>query len=430
MKLLIACPVPDDTLEFLPSDNVVYRPDLAKKGGRFLATTLTRLCPEMLAVESVPDCSALAAWAEVMGEQRRFVIVRGGFGDPLTPVTCDGHVSFHHAPACPGEPEADLLGFAERLYNEHVTCCGTDALLADQRRNGLHHGDSVVVVGAGIVGLISALGLVRAGLRVTLIDGCPDPRGLGHWTTFGCTRGGDNARMFTLTEADCYNHQSLAADMNSCFRRPVSGLGWRLCDDQALGPAERRWIDEFEAIPPSLARSYNDDIFGFNAESRGLWEELMQAMPSLFEGVELHSGILRLYTDPQHLDQSLARQRRVGAFRALLTAAEVGARYPSLKEPCASGLIAGGIEVVGFTVNVHNLIANLVAALEVAGVTCWWNTTATEIARDGAGAVCGLRSTASFFEADHYVVSPGAYGRDLLRARCLRAASRECSAPG
>lgn len=63
---------------------------------------------------------------------------------------------------------------------------------------------SVVLVGNGVVNLLTGLRLLRAGHRVTFYDSGPDPRSGAPWTAFGCSRGGGDARMFTLTEADGY----------------------------------------------------------------------------------------------------------------------------------------------------------------------------------------------------------------------------------
>ena len=68
--------------------------------------------------------------------------------------------------------------------------------------------ETVVLVGAGIVNLVTALYLVRHGYEVTVYDRAPDPRADAPWSAYGCTRGGGDGRMFTLTEADSYHHRS------------------------------------------------------------------------------------------------------------------------------------------------------------------------------------------------------------------------------
>jgi hypothetical protein len=83
---------------------------------------------------------------------------------------------------------------------------------------------TVTLVGAGIVNLITALRLVRGGYDVTVYEKSPDPRENAHWTAYGCTRGGGDGRMFTLTEADSYN--SRAWPGNDLLTRPISEHGW------------------------------------------------------------------------------------------------------------------------------------------------------------------------------------------------------------
>ena len=39
---------------------------------------------------------------------------------------------------------------------------------------------------------------------MTVYDRQPDPRADAHWSEYGCTRGGGDGRMFTLTPAAAY----------------------------------------------------------------------------------------------------------------------------------------------------------------------------------------------------------------------------------
>jgi D-amino-acid dehydrogenase len=268
-------------------------------------------------------------------------------------------------------------------------------------------GNSITVVGAGIVNLVSALYLVRAGYRVTVVDKAPDPRANEHWTAYGCTRGGGDGRMFTLTEADSYNNR--AWPTNDLLTRSITDHGWLVAKPGGLSAAELSWADDFHRIPPWLAESYTEDIFDANRAAGVGWESLMASDPDLFDDeTGYRDGILRLYTDDDYYQWHVARNERIGATRNVLTPGQVRAGYPALDE----APVAGGIEVVGFTVNIHRFLARLVDLLAREGVEFRWETTVTGINWAQPGVPDGLHGLS---KTDHYLLSPGAYGEELLR---------------
>jgi D-amino-acid dehydrogenase len=54
--------------------------------------------------------------------------------------------------------------------------------------------ETVALVGAGIVNLITALDLARHGYDVAVYDQAPDPRSGADWAAYGRTRGGGDGR--------------------------------------------------------------------------------------------------------------------------------------------------------------------------------------------------------------------------------------------
>jgi glycine/D-amino acid oxidase-like deaminating enzyme len=267
---------------------------------------------------------------------------------------------------------------------------------------------SVTLVGAGIVNLVTALYLVRAGYRVEVCESTPDPRENAHWTAYGCTRGGGDGRMFTLTEADSYNSRAWPA--NDLLLRPISAHGWRIAKPGYLSAAERRWAEDFHRMPGWLADSYNADIFAMNRAGGAGWDRLIASDPLLFEP-GYQDGILRLFTDEEYFRWHVARNERVGATRRVLTPAEVGERYPGL----ADATVAGGLEVAGFTVNIHGFLTRLVDLLIAEGVRFRWCTPVTGIDWAAPGRVGGVRTATEVVRSDHYVLSPGVYGDAVLR---------------
>lgn len=277
--------------------------------------------------------------------------------------------------------------------------------------------ETVILVGAGIVNLITALDLVRHGYDVVVHDRAPDPRAGAHWSAYGCTRGGGDGRMFTLTEADSYHNRSWHPDgtSNDLLNRPISENGWRLAKPGSLTEPEHQWAADFHRISAPLAGSYNDDIFQVNQEAWTRWSGLVDANPGLFsDDTGFRDGILRLYTEADYFRWHVARNDRVGATRRVLTPGEIADDYPALASACADGNIAGGIEVVGFTVNIHKFVARLVDMLEPA-VRFHWNHEVAGIRWASPGIADGLElATGEVVRGRHYVLSPGAYGTELL----------------
>lgn len=279
--------------------------------------------------------------------------------------------------------------------------------------------ETVTLVGAGIVNLITALELVRHGYDVTVCDRAPDPRSGADWTAYGCTRGGGDGRMFTLTEADSYHNRSWNPDgtSNRLLERPVSEHGWLVAKPGSLSAPELRWATDFHRVPPGLADVYNDDIFEVNRAAGDRWRALVSEEPGLFSADTGYAdGILRLYTESEYFQWHLQRNNRAGATRRVLSSGQVAEDYPALSAACADGTIAGGIEVVGFTVNIHRFVARLVDSLEAAGVRFRWRTEITAIRWASPGVVGGLDTADGETVHSHgYVLSPGAYGDELLR---------------
>ncbi|RZS33872.1 D-amino-acid dehydrogenase [Herbihabitans rhizosphaerae] len=276
-------------------------------------------------------------------------------------------------------------------------------------------GRSTILVGAGVVNLVSALTLLRAGHDVLVCDAAPDPRDGAPWTAYGCTRGGGDGRMFTLTEADSYNSRARTADgaSNDLLTRPVSDGGWRLA--RSLSDTELRWAEEFHQLPPWLADNYNADIFEVNRRAGDGWTRLLASDPDLFETTGYRDVILRLYSDEEYYRWHVARNEKVGAIRTVLTPNQVRDGYPALADACGDGTVAGGLEVVGFTVNIHEFVEKLVGLLEAEGARFRWGTTVSGIAWASPGVADGVVVDGEVLRAPNIVVSPGAYGREVLR---------------
>jgi D-amino-acid dehydrogenase len=407
--ILLAHAIDAASQDAVLDEHVHYRPDLARKGSRALTRALAAHRPSILILRAALDVDAALAWRAAMPEVPLLVVCDVADAHDATSLAALGIEARTLAPQ-PADDDfaAAALRFAERTWTELVTCAGSARTRSPRVAR-------VALVGAGIVNLMTALSLVRDGHEVVVFEAAPDPRSDAHPSLFGCTCGGDNARMFTLTEADNYNDKRYepSGDINVLLDRPVSACGWRIVDGRPLLSAEHRWVDEYRDIPPWLAHAYTEDVLSFNREAGELWSALRREEPELFEDVALCDGILRLYNDADHFRAQVERQRCVGALRRVLDPAALVERHPALSAAVEGAALAGAIEVVGFTVAVHDFVARVLGMLERRGVALHFDERVHEL-RWRQDEVQGVVTDAGVTRADNYVLSAGAYGDDLL----------------
>lgn len=276
--------------------------------------------------------------------------------------------------------------------------------------------NTIYLVGAGCVNLITAYYLKRAGYDLTILDATPSPFNCT-WDRLGCTWGGEDARMFTLTEADNYNQTSfpIGDESNRYFTRSIRDYGWDIRKIQQT-ELEKEWVNHHQEILPHQARLHEGSILSFNAESKGLWE-IMQAEDSeLFKDVEYHEGIIRLYSDTNHYQAQLARHTHRGSLiHNYPTPEELAIAHPSLSNAIASNNIAGGFKTIGFTVNAHKFLAKVIHWLELRDVSFHWNEKVERLHYNKSGKIVSLGTTERSLEGDNFILSLGAYGAELLQ---------------
>jgi D-amino-acid dehydrogenase len=104
-----------------------------------------------------------------------------------------------------------------------------------------------LLVGSGIVNLITALELLKSGHTVTVLDRMPDPMivdSFGHLGT-GATFGGMDARIFSLNESRHHLFRGNASNVaaHQPFQKRVSNAGWLSRDYEEMSPDEKNWIE-------------------------------------------------------------------------------------------------------------------------------------------------------------------------------------------
>jgi len=388
--------------------NVLYRPDIAEKGGRALSRVVFSdgieaiIADEWFFTESFLNECKVRNWPLTIvlinsrhpTNAQQAMAMRAGI-KLIHSVTTDGTCGFISG-----------MKTIERSLKQDLIKCETYSPAKSK---------AVTFVGCGIVNLVSAYIIASKGYSVRMIDAKPDPRSKATWNNYGCSSGGGNARMFTLSEMDNYNCRTVHDDMNSLFSKDITEMGWNIFGDSALTAQELNWIDEFQSVPVWLADQFNEDIFALNAESWVHWQEWISADTKLFDSSLHKNMILRLYADQVNYEAAIERQSRIDATIKVVTPEEIANAQPSLSSAIKNGRIAGGIYVHGFTLKIHDFIDGLIERLQNLGTEFQWDTSIDTMRQDATGQVTHLVSSDTEFTADNLVISPGCYANNMLK---------------
>jgi D-amino-acid dehydrogenase len=414
MSILVARPVADSLVKSGLGELIVYRPHLSTSAE--FQSALADFSPDVLLIgESKPDELALATWRRSSGNRKLIIIGTDESGQ--LPYASDYDIAFWIAPNHLPQHDLDALAIAEA----HVMQCRLDPQLiatglSSYKLRSRRSQETVLLAGAGIVNLISAWELSQAGYKLEVIDAGPDPRRRPDWRLLGATHGGGNARMFTLTEADNYNEKGsdIYSGMDTVLRHRITEGGWLTLNPSEYSDSEKLWLDRFHSIAPWMAEVFARNIYAFNRESLDLWRKMRAELPWLFQNVGYVGGVLRIYSETEAFQAAAALHNRLGSLRKILSSEETASRHPAFADACKSGEIVGGLEVVGFTLNIHDFSTRLIDALESRGVHFSWGVAARRIVIGPDDLVQGIKTDAGVARADHYVVSPGAYCKDWL----------------
>lgn len=397
-------------VEQLRPASVVAMADTVRRDEASLLEFLASEGIDILITDRAPANHTLGAWREARGRPVVVLVSEAlGNSDCISGHSDDAIMVFFGDAST---PISKALSVAENIYARQITA--KRALVALGAHSG-KRAERVLVVGAGIVSLMTALHLVENGYCVEIVEKSGDPRVKPDWLSLGCTHGGENARMFSLTECDNYHDREAVAEaqLHGQINRSITEMGWLIGHPQRYQAQEREWMHHFSGMPIFLANKYNEDIFALNHESFKYWNKLIQDRPELFEGVEFRRDLLRIASTQAYHKKQLARQKRVGSYIRELDTEGVADNYPSLAAGCRNGEIAGGIEVAGFSLNVHDFVNNLVSRLEANDVRFHWGKEARGLAMED-GAATGIVIDDTVWKSDHYFLSPGVYGSDLL----------------
>ena len=272
----------------------------------------------------------------------------------------------------------------------------------------------VALVGAGTVNLVVAWRLLRDGCQIDVFDARPDPSTRPDWRRMGCTFSGYGARIFSLTEGRQHHAPNPTTGLNDAYRRRLDENGWLCCAVENLDAHDLAWIARHERVPGWLLSEFGHDIESFNMESANLWDDFRATAPEVFNRVDYRGGLIRTYPDADALKEGFSRECRLGAKPIRLSLESVAEAVPALECAIENGELHGALRVRGFSLNVHSWGRNLVRVLAVRGVRFHWETEVACVRRSLGGSVEGLETRYGPVSADAYVLSPGAFGGDLL----------------
>ncbi|UKJ76237.1 NAD(P)/FAD-dependent oxidoreductase [Azospirillum brasilense] len=404
-------------------ENIVYRPDLAIKAPHATRVALVAHQPDALVTRKPVDPLLLDRWRSAVGYDRPLLLVHIADGpeDGTGYEQLPPNIELHRIDATgDGQPEVKAFEWIEQRNTARLPeAASTEVGERSFRPTGRNGRRRVVLIGAGIVNLVTAYSLAQQGYEVECHDASPDPLDPdGDWRDQGCTFGGNDARIFSLNETRHHHYRGGAVDAttNTDFRRLVADGGWLSRAPDRLSATDQQWIEEFERVPQWLAARFERDLVAVNRESHVLWRQLLADRPDLFEGVGFHDGLLRLYPDADGYAAARQKERAIGALQREIDPVRLGEEFPSLREAVDGGAVGGALEVVGFSLNIHRFGHALIRHLTREGARFVWNSR-VECREDGGRGGCRtFLANGEVLEADGYVISVGATGNGLLRA--------------
>jgi glycine/D-amino acid oxidase-like deaminating enzyme len=231
--------------------------------------------------------------------------------------------------------------------------------------NPLQIPEDITIIGAGILGLMTAFFLSENGYQVNIIDehNCPYQNN-GISNTHSPTLDGYDARHASITEtmphAVFYRKDSLG-------KYPSDHGGWRIIDTP-FNNEEIKWMDKFNELagyPELIVHLINEFISNINRFGIQLWEQIFEKYPEIVKDTVKNRRIIRICSSVTSLNvissyQLKYHQNDIDNIQKL-SHSQVLQKIPSLILKDGD---AGGIEVPGFTINHQEFCINMIKYLE------------------------------------------------------------------
>lgn len=253
---------------------------------------------------------------------------------------------------------------------------------------------SAVVVGCGIVGLLSAYFLHRAGLKVSVIDAGPNPLTNYDRAKAGATFSGADARHVSATETSPHASSS----MHEQIYKGVREGGWLSKDPKLLTTEEKAWMKDFDHLTKEQEHfnMFTKTVVNVNNLGKDMWRKLTQEDPDLFKDCGMQEKITVFFLDQETFFSETDVETKANPDYPVktLTLKEIIKEYPAMEEPINKGIIAGGLVLDGFAVQAISFCRNVIARMEREGVDFSWNNEVTNLEEIGKN-------------FDYYLVSTG-----------------------
>jgi len=234
--------------------------------------------------------------------------------------------------------------------------------------NSQEKNEEITIVGAGIMGLVTAFFLCENGYKIILIDehNRPDPKSEFNQHEISCrgpTLDGCDARHASITETMPH---AVFYRINSLIKYPTDHGGWRILPEP-FHNRERIWIERFTELagyPELVVNLFNPFVSNINRRGIELWEQIFDMYPQIVKNTIKNRRIIRVCSSSTSLNVTTQYQTKYHNNEENLQ----GLKHAQVLERI-HGLVlkdgdAGGIEVPGFTINHQQLCENIIQYLE------------------------------------------------------------------
>ncbi|WP_167760274.1 NAD(P)/FAD-dependent oxidoreductase [Paraburkholderia pallida] len=257
--------------------------------------------------------------------------------------------------------------------------------------------NKVVVVGAGVVGMATALFLLRGGKQVTVIDPFP-PAG-------GCSFG--NSGMISANNAAPIAMPGMLPRVPGWLLDPLGPLVLRKRYLLHLMPWLAKWI---RAGNINRVLEISDAMHALNKDAHGYWKELVGAQR--YGELVRRNGQVHLAATNDMPSRNAAVERAIrerhGFEAELLGPEEIRKMFPGIASDVTKGVLIPGN---GFTTNPRRLVGSIGEAFLQEGGQLISEKVQKLIPREGRIMVM---SNTSNYEVADVVVAAGAWSADLL----------------
>jgi glycine/D-amino acid oxidase-like deaminating enzyme len=255
----------------------------------------------------------------------------------------------------------------------------------------------VIVIGAGVAGLSTALYLRRAGMEVAVIDPLPPAGG----ASFG------NAGLLSPDTAVPIALPGMLRKVPGWLADPLGPLSVRPSYFPRALPWLLRWI---EAGRLQRVMAISDAMRALHRESLNCWQELLG--PTLYRDLVRPIGQVHVWegeAETQNADIERRVRERHGVRTETLTADDLRQMFPGISRDVTRALLTPSN---GFTVSPQRSLRTLGELLCQEGGTVINERAMKLIPHEGDG--CMVMTNTANRNADHVVVAAGAWSRQLL----------------